>query len=71
MDINYIEQLTSLGTQLCLEFPPLILESLNQAIRTFLKFSRVPEPKYEANRSRGSRVMIGHQAEITTFYIKT
>ena len=34
--------------------------NLKTKLRTFPLFSRVPQSKFEANRSRGSFVMIGH-----------
>ena len=44
------------------------LETQNQAIKTFPLVSRIPQSKYESNRSRGSWVTIG-QTEFTTLYI--
>ena len=57
---------TNLETQLCLYF--FIYKS---ALSTFPWFYRVPQSKVEANRTRGSWVMIGHtqkQTEIITLH---
>ena len=48
-------------------------QTLNSRLDTFPWFSRVPRSNLEANRSRGSLVMIGYinkQSVITTVYIK-
>ena len=55
----YICTTIRLGTQRC------------QKLRTFPFVSRVPQSKFEPNRSQGSKVMIGQtnrQTEITTLY---
>ena len=56
---------------------PLNLESQNQAKKTFPLLSRVPQSKWEANRSKGYWDLIGQtnkqtedtKTEITTLYI--
>ena len=55
-------------TTLAIKVDPLL-----QNLRTFPLLFRVPQPKFKANRSRGSCVMIGHtnkQTEITPLFLQ-
>ena len=52
---------TRLETQLCLE----------TKLRTFLCFCRVPQSKFETNRSRGSWVIIRHQTDKERMFLYT